>query len=204
MSRLSLIFIAALLLLPNAARPDFAGPTVATRAVSPDSNLVVRIEKQRAADLKVVKYKVSYYEYDGDSDSYRHTTSFDLGPPLSQLLFVSDAGDLLFVSLAERDAVRLYSKAGKLVKTWSLGDFLSKEEIDGCAQTGSTLQWFESGGFVANPALGYRAFHLAGPAKTIKALHPPLTVMRGADPNVSFEATIDMTTTKITKAKRND
>ncbi len=72
-------------------------------------------------------------------------------------------------------------------------DFLTKEEIKACAETGSTLQWLEEAAFHG------RVFDLRGPSRFIRALQASYTVMRGADDNVTFSASINVKTAKLKK-----
>jgi hypothetical protein len=179
--------------LSQAARADFDGPSSARRAMSPDGNLVIRITPGKSPDARQTpKHRVTYYEYESSGDRYVRRSEFQLGESLSQMLYVSNAGDLVMIFLDDQDAVRLYSKEGKLVKSWSLGDFLSKAEIDACAQTGSTLQWFEEGAFSG------RRFYFSGPSRLVRALQS-YTVMRAADAKVSFSGELDVTAVELSK-----
>lgn len=198
----SLMFLALLFVLMHAqpARADFVGPSVARHALSPDGKLLVRIKtpKRDENSKDPPKHEVSYYEFDATKDSYIRRSSFDLTGYLAQMLYVSNAGDLILVSLGEKQAVRLYTQKGKLAKSWDLNSFLSKDEIQACAQTGSTLQWLEEGTFYD------REFYLRGPSRLIRALSPPYTVMRGADEKVAFSATIDAENVKLKKDEPED
>ena len=165
----TVIFVSLLILVScgQHARSDFLGPSFARHAVSPDG-------------------------FDQSKDSYIRRSGFEL-TGLSQLLYVSNAGDLIMISLCEGDCIRLYSKDGKLVKTWKLNEFLSKEEIEACAQTGATLQWLEEGAF------SDRVFHFRGPSRQIRGLTPPYTVMRLPDEKVIFSASIHTATAELVK-----
>ena len=95
------------------------------------------------------------------------------------------------VSLTEKESIRIYAKSGKLLTNLACEEFLSADQIAGCARTGSTLQWFEEGRF------GAAAFHFRGPASIIRALQPPYTVMRDYDEKVKFLGTLDLKSLKI-------
>jgi hypothetical protein len=195
------VSLGLLLLLPLArtARPDFAGPTSATHALSPNGDVAVRIETL-SSDPKgeqPPKHELSYYEFDPSSQSYHRRASFEFQGKLPQLLFVSDHGDVVMVSLWHDDktAIRLYSKNGKLVKSWSVKKIMTKAEAKACALTGSTIQWFDEGSF------GDRTFYFSGPSHMIRGLRPSYTVMRGADEKVFFSGSINAETGQLTKDK---
>ncbi|MCA9124229.1 MAG: hypothetical protein KDB11_28830 [Planctomycetales bacterium] len=192
-----LILLTSLLSLLHSqlARADFVGPSVARHALSPNGELLVRIKtpKRDEGSKAPPKHEVSYYEFDATKDSYIQRSSFELTGYLAQMLYVSNAGDLVLVALGEKEAVRLYSKDGKLALSWDLNAFLTKDEVKACAQTGSTLQWFDEGAFYN------RVFYLRGPSRLIRALSPPYTVMRGADDKVTFSAAIDTENAKLKK-----
>ena len=74
----------------------------------------------------------------------------------SEFLCVSDDGQYVaFVNIGRYDwefleehngmplAVRIYRADGKLLKQFILSDVLSEDEIDCCAETGSTIQWLD-------------------------------------------------------------
>jgi len=176
----------------NTVWADFSGPTRADNAASPDGNLVVRIEidKSERPPGALRSHVVRYYEFDASKDSYVRRSEFRLNS-LGQLLFVSNGGDLVMISLGEKEAIRLYAKDGKLVKAWGLDELLIPSEIEACAQTGATLQWLEEGAFFE------RSFYFKGPSLRIRALQPPFTVMRGANAKVSFSGTVDAKTGKL-------
>jgi hypothetical protein len=198
MSVLILLFL--VLCLAPSAQSDFGGPIAATHAMSPNGNLVVRITSPGVlADPPApVKYEVHYYEFDKSLDGYVHGATFTLAGYLSQMLYVSDAGDLALVSLEKKDAIRIYGKDGKLAKSWSLTDFLTDAEIEGCAQTGATLQWLEEGAFYD------RCFWFKGPSRQIRALQGSYAVMRGDDAKVEFSASIDISNLTLTKSKPDE
>lgn len=178
-----------LLLLAHAVRADFGGPIPATRAISPDGNVLVRIKMDESPVIKGVarKNQLSFYEYNLKDDKYVRRSGFELDGR-GQLLLVSNEGDIALISLSELEAIRLYSKAGKLRKTWKLDEFLTPAEIKACAQTGATLQWFEEGGFSEG------GFYFRGPSHMIRALQAPYTVIRGYDDKVSFSGHIELKT----------
>lgn len=184
----SLVLLPLLVLLHmQPARADFVGPSVARHALSPNGQLLVRIKtaKRDERSKEPPKHEVSYYEFDASEDSYVQRSGFNLTGSLGQMLYVSNAGGLVLISLRENEAVRLYSKEGKLANSWDLDDFLTEDEINACAKTGSTLQWLEEGAF------DDRVLYFRGPSRRVRALSPPYTVMRGADEAVAFSATIN-------------
>ena len=178
-------------------RADFAGPSRQMAAGSPDGSVVVRVKQIEAAGKLTPKPKClfTFYEYDSSADVYKSTSSFEAQCSSWQLLFVSNAGDLVLVNLSDREAICLYSKAGKLVKSWDLNRFLTKAEIEACGLTGSTLQWFEDGTFAGD------VFQFCGPSTNIKSLHPPYSVMRSPDKSVSFFGSVNLTTGALKKKK---
>jgi hypothetical protein len=195
MKRIIACLVSAFVLLASPVHGDFAGPIPATRALSPDGNLLVRITPNDAkGDLEnLYVYNVTYYAYAAASDSYVKRSSFRLQGYLSEMLYVSNSGDLVLIALDPKEAIRLYSPEGKPVKTWDLSDFLTKKEIKACAQTGSTLQWLDEASF-SDRTLTFR-----GPSHVIRALQASYTVMRGANPRVSFSGTLDATTGDLHK-----
>ncbi len=108
---------------------------------------------------------------------------------------VSDVGDLVLMRVSEGEAIRLYSRSGKLKKSWDLANFLKRVDIRACAQTGSTLQWLDEGAFSG------RVFYLRGPAQRVRGLRPPYTIMRGANLKVKFAAVIDAEKATIRKTR---
>jgi hypothetical protein len=177
----------------HSAQADFGGPIQADNAASPDGKLVVRIveESRENQPKEELSHLVRFYEFDATKDIYERRSEFRLKEWPGELLFISNAGDLVMISLSETDAIRLYARDGKLVKTWGLNELLIPSEIKGCAQTGSTLQWFDEGAFIG------RKFHFNGPAHRIRALRSSFTVMRGAHPKVSFSGLLDAETGTI-------
>lgn len=180
------------------ARGDMVGPTPATQATSPDGNLLVRIKRVtpnngNEAEQDAPRFKVSYYAYHEATDTYAVASHFTLTDRLGQMLYVSNAGDLVMITLGRDQAIRLYTRQGQLAKAWDLADFLSKREIRSCAATGSTLQWFNEGLFYD------RKFYVYGPSQWVRALPASFTLMRGVDPQVTFSATIDAATAELTK-----
>ena len=192
---LQLSIVLTVLIASASARADFVGPSTALFASSPDGRLVVRI-RPSSIDPKTQKATPSavfFYEYDAKQDSYKFASKFEHSGSLSNLLFVSNAGDLVFVSLGEKDSMRLYAKDGSLRKSWNLADFLKPEEIKGCGQTGATLQWLEEGMFFD------RTFQFRGPSRIIRALSAPFTIMRAPDEKVYFTGTIDASKAVLTR-----
>jgi hypothetical protein len=195
--------VISLLLVPcytRSAQADFGGPIAATHAMSPNGSLIVRITPPKAVDKSPIapKHEVHYYEFDKSLDGYVHKTTFTLAGYLGQMLYVSDAGDLVLISLEKKDAIRIYGKDGKLAKSWSLTDFLTDAEIEGCAQTGATLQWLEEGAFYD------RVFWCKGPSRQIRALLGSYAVMRGEDAKVQFSAAIEISNLTLTKDKPDE
>jgi len=192
----SLIFLLVLSYV-QLANADFVGTSVARHALSPNGKLLVRIKTaKRHKDLQdPPKHEVSYYEFDATKDSYVRRSNLQLTGYLAQMLYVSNAGDLILISLGEKEAIRFYSREGKLTKSWDLNSFLTNNEIKACAQTGSTLQWLEEGAFYD------RVFYMRGPSRLFRALGRPHTVMQGADERITFSATINTTNAKLTKHK---
>jgi hypothetical protein len=175
-------------------KADFFGPASATKATSPDGNLIVRISPTKEDDeADKPSYNVVYYKFDATNDAYSKSSSFVLHDYLGQMMYVSNAGDLVIVSLGEKEAIILYAADGKRVKAWDLSDFLTKEEIDGCTKTGSTLQWLEEATF------GGRELYFHGPSSVIRAMQGSYTVMRGATEGISFSGVLDAAEKKLTK-----
>jgi hypothetical protein len=174
-------------LISRLAWADFGGPIPGDNVASPDGNLVVRIVEEAAEKqpTDTVTHLVRFYEFDAAKDNYVRRSEFRLKEWPGELLFLSNVGDLVMVSLGEPDAIRLYARDGRLVKTWGLKEMLTPGEIEACAQTGSTLQWLDEGAFFG------RRFYFKGPSHRIRALQPPFTVMRSADPKASFSGTVD-------------
>jgi len=99
------------------------------------------------------------------------------------------------LGVSEKHAIRTCSKDGKTIQAWDLKDFLRSSERSASAKTGSTLQWFEEG------VLADRMFYFKGPARQIRGLSAPYTVMRGADDSVYYSASIDLKTNELKKDK---
>jgi hypothetical protein len=179
----------------TAAKADFAGPVYATKAMSPDGNLLVRITLVKHADDNEEKptYNVVFYKFGAAKEGYLKDSEFVLRDYLGQMMYVSNAGDLVIVSLGENEAVMLFSPEGKRLKAWNLDEFLTKEEISACAQTGSTLQWLEEASF------GGRSPYFRGPSRVIRAMQASYTVMRGADEKISFSGILELKERQITK-----
>jgi hypothetical protein len=195
MGRAILVKVLLLAVFVPVASADFGGSIRATRALSPDGNVIVRVTlaKPAAKGEPASQNEVIYYHFDETSNTYVKRSQFNLSAYHAQMLYVSNAGDLLLISLGTKDAIRLLAKDGKLVKTWSLGDFLSPAEIKACAETGSTLQWLEEGAFYE------RQFYFRGPSRTVRAVSPPYTVMRGVDEKVTFSGTINAKDATLSK-----
>lgn len=193
--RILACLLATISLFPSPVLADFGGSTAARRAVSPNGDLIVRIvSERRSGDQKAkspTRNIVRFYEYDRAADTYKKRSSFEVETGLGNLMYVSNEGDLIFIGLHEKNSVRLFSREGKLRKTWGTKSFLTAKQQRGCALTGSTLQWLEEAGFVEG------RFHFRGPSHVVRALAPPFTLMRGADPDLSFSGAIDIKKSKL-------
>jgi hypothetical protein len=189
-------FVLLVVLGISSAQADIAGPAIAKTATSPDGNLLVRIAGERLENGGTA-FVVQYYEFDEAKDAYIRKSELRLPEtiPLGQFLFVSNSGDLAIVCLSEREALHLITKDGKKARGWDLKAFLTPGEIEGCARTGSTIQWLDDGAFFGN------RFYFKGPSHRIRALEPPFTLMRGVDPKISFSGTLDSTTAELLKNK---
>jgi hypothetical protein len=191
------IFASFLLVLSHVqvAQSDFNGPSYARHSLSPDGKLLVRITTAKPVDKSKdrPRHEIACYEFDAAKDSYVRRSSFPLTGELSQMLYVSNSGEIIMINLGHEEAIRLYSNKGKLRKSWNVADFLTEAEITACAKTGSTLQWLDEAEF------DNRVFYWSGPSRFIRALRGSFTVMRGADPKVEFSGTIDVETAKIKK-----
>jgi hypothetical protein len=182
------------LLATNTVCADFGGARRAFRAISPDGNLVVRIalENSKRAEPAEKKRAVVFYEYVAAEDRFMRRSEFQIDEKeLPHLLYVSNSGDVILIILGDEGAVTTYSREGANRKSWALRDFLKESEIEGCAQTGTTLQWFEEGAFEE------RTFYFSGPAHHYRAVQIPFTLMRGVDDKVSFSGALDCEFGKI-------
>jgi hypothetical protein len=190
-----LIVMLLLLFTTSQGRTDLVEPDHARHASSPDGNLIARIKttKRAGGSKGLTEHDVSFYKYDSDTNSYTLRTSFHLVANLSQMLYISNFGDLVMITLSEKDAVRLYSKTGKLEKSWDLTEFLTEAEIVACAETGATTQWLEEA------EIRDRRFFMKGPSQVIRAVRPPYTIMRGVDSKTTFTASINLETCELTK-----
>jgi hypothetical protein len=179
------------------ARSDFVGPRAARHAMSPDGNWVVRITTAAvpAESAAPLRHEVAYYRFDRATDRYVRRAGFHLAGCLGAMMYVSNAGDLVLISLGEKRAIRLYSPKAGLMRSWDLDSFLGRREIKACARTGSTLQWFEEGAFHD------RVFHFRGPSSVIRALGPSYTAMRGVSRTVSFSGSLDAATGKLSRQR---
>jgi hypothetical protein len=191
----NLIPIVALALASGGAtgKADFGGTTPAVRAMSPNGNIIIRIMKVESKGAEPTKpvYEVAFYEYQSVEDRFVPSASFRLTNGLSHMVYVSDGGELVLINLSETDSIRLYSKDGKQRSAWKVGDFLSDAEVNACAETGATLQWFEEGIFDG------KEFYFRGPSRVIRAVPPPFTIMRGVKRDVTFSGTIDLESLKL-------
>jgi len=192
---LLLAYCCSAILLLSTATADFSGPAVATKAMSPDGNLMVRITPAKPGDDEEEKstYNVVYYKFDAAKEGYSKHSTFVLKDYPGQMMYVSNTGDLVIVSLSEKEAITLYSPEGKRRKVWDLADFLTKQEIAGCAETGSTLQWLDEASF------GGRHLYFRGPSRVIRAMQGSYTVMRGADEKIAYSGVLDVVEQKLTK-----
>jgi hypothetical protein len=86
---------------------DFAGPLRADNAASPDGKLVVRVLEDESAKQTGAQrsYLVRFYEFDVGKDSYVRCSEFRMKERPGQLAFLSNAGDVVMISLRETDAI---------------------------------------------------------------------------------------------------
>lgn len=181
---------------PEPVRSDMGLPAPEPApAVSPNGDLIARIKSTNDPTSRVAVTEVSFHQFDQSKDMYIRRSSFTTSIHPTAL-FVSDNGEVMMINVSGKQAMTLFSKDGKVTKTWDLEDFLTDAEIKACAQTGSTLQWFDDGGFSGGE------FQLKGPSKVIRGLSTPFTVMRGYNPRIRFAATIDIKTGELTRPKR--
>lgn len=180
---------ACVLLLSQVCHADFFPAVPMLRAMAPSGELIVRIKQSPAG----ANSAVSLYRYNPEEDRYVRESGFELNGSLPHQLFVSDSGDIVLASYGEVGAIRLYSKEGELHETWDLQDFLSKSEVKACAETATSVQWFDDGEFVA------RKFYFHGPSSTIRGMPASFTVRRGANLRISFSGVIDAETGELTK-----
>ncbi len=174
---------------------DFGGPSYAESALSKDGQLVLRVKRTLDESKKRSRYDATQYAYNSETDSYQKKVTYRLEAGGGQKMFLSNAGDLVVVSLSEAGAVDLYSPEGKLVKSWNLDELITKKQIEACAMTGSTLQWFQEGSFYE------RKFYFRGPSQVIRGLENSVsyTVMRGANLDIEFTGQIDAQTGKASE-----
>lgn len=188
-----LAFVAMVVLLCGGGRlvhADVGGPNYAENALSKDGQLVLRVTGTLDESKKRTWYDATKYAYDSKTDSYQKKGTFRLEAGSGQKMFLSNDGDLVVLSLSETEAVSLYSPEGKLVKSWNLDELITKKQIEACAMTGSTLQWFQEGSFYD------RKFYFRGPSQVIRGLDNSIsyTVMRGANLDIEFTGQIDAQT----------
>lgn len=200
MNRTTRLACAVWILLASVARADFAGPSTMTRALSPNGELLVRatLVAKGTREAPLPSYDIAFYRFDAAKDAYSLDHRFQLKTVLGQFVFVSNAGDLLMVNLSDAGSMDLYTNDGASAGSWDLKDFLTAEEIEGCAQTGSTLQWFEEGRFYE------RQFGFRGPSDTIRAVSPPYTLMRERKDDVYFSGRIDADSGKLEMYSKDD
>jgi len=148
------IFCACLLWMSGLSQADFVPPIPVLRAMAPNGDLVVRIKQ----DDPGTKPLLSLYRYEPNEDRYIKESGFELRDDLPHQLFVSDSGDVVFISFSEEGAIALYSKDGELRGAWDLDDFLSKSQLRACPKTEASVQWFDGGEFVT------RKFSFRGPS----------------------------------------
>lgn len=166
---------------------DFGGSIWTLCAISPDGKALVRISKVETSDdeNQLPTYQGLVFSFDDKKEDFVLVRKFPFDSVPPNLLFLSDAGDVVSIRLQEKGALTWYSPQGKLEKAWDLKDFLTESQINGCAETGSTLQWFDEGQFYE------RTFHFNGPSHRIRAMLPPFTVMRGYDEKVTYAGRLD-------------
>jgi hypothetical protein len=204
--------VATIVFLCNLAHADMAPPPYKTNAISPDGSVVVRVTPGKGAEngLRDSNAQVSIYRYDKETDTYSRTSQFSLGELRpSEFLCVSDDGHCVaFVDIGRYDweflekhngmplAVRIYHADGKLLKQFILSDLLNEEQINACAETGSTIQWLDGAEF------SKEGLSIYGPAKYIRGFGPPDPIdFRGHEARVvssrSFRKTINLKTLEI-------
>ena len=176
------------------AKADIGLRYFATQATSPDGNTIARVElgKPPSAGRRRGPSRVSIYKFDPVADAYTRRSHFELDASPSELLYVANDGEhFAFINLFDTtEAIRIYKGRDRL-KSWDLSDFLTIEEIAACAETGSTIQWFDDGRFSRD------AFHFEGPSRSIKGLEAPFTIMKSADDSVFFSGSINLKTQEL-------
>lgn len=179
---------------------DMGGPIDATPALSPDGNILARITRDRRLydEKRPWKHPVTVFKYDESKDSYLPRARFEVEGSMPQLMYVSDAGDVVLVYFSGSHALELYTEGGKAKKSWKLTDFLTEAEIEGSAETTSTLQWFWDGSFFNN-----RLFNFVGPAQGIR-FGGSATVLKESDPKVAFEFMLDVSKKTLHRVTYDD
>lgn len=203
--------IVTVVFLCDQALADMAPPPYKNNANSPDGSVVVRVTPGKGAEngLRDSSAQVSIYRYDKETDTYSRTSRFSLGESRpSEFLCVSDDGQYVaFVNIGRYDwefleehngmplAVRIYRADGKLLKQFILSDVLSEDEIDCCAETGSTIQWLDGVEF------NKWGLSIYGPAKYIRGFGPPYPIdFHGHEAEIiSFRKTINLKTLELEK-----
>lgn len=189
----SLLRTLTLLFAVSAVRADMFPPPFQSVAVSLDSEYIARVDRGwwNEAEKRRAKDWVSIHRYDRDKREFVRVSQFEYGAaPGSGFLVVANGGTHVVGACVGNGTLglRLYNQAGKLLGTWPIKDFLTEDEIAGCAKTGSTLQWFQAGAF----SYDGKSFHFSGPATHIASWGSSYTVMKGAKEGLRFRFTIDL------------
>lgn len=193
----SYLKIAFALLYVTSLRGDMLPPPFQRVAISSDSEYAARVDPGRwiEAEKRRLPDWVSIHRYDSTKRAFSKISEFQYGDhPGSGFLFVSNGGKhVIGVNVGawighDKLGLRIYDQAGALLKVWRVSDFLTQEEIAGCAMTGSTIQWFQTGSF----SYDGQKFEFSGPATQIASWGSSYTVMRGAKEGLSFRCSIDL------------
>ena len=182
------IFIFAVLLMGSVSRADILPPEIATGAISPNGQSVIRVRHG----------KVFRYALDTKSNTFTLVKQFNLRDPSPQFVYVSDHGDVVCIWLSDPGAIELYSSKGVSLRQWNLGDFLSHDQIQCCAQTGATTQWIDEAKFYD------RDFVFRGPSQRVRRVASSYTLMRTGNPTAIFAFILDCKTAKLTEDRDED
>lgn len=156
-------------------------PDSATSGVSPDGKAIVRLRHEH----------LHHYEFDSEKDVYRLAKRFKLEHNDPQYLYVSNSGDVVALYLHRSAAIDLYAPDGNLRKSWTLSDFMSREQIAACARTGATTQWVDEAAFYD------REFVFRGPSRRVRRVSSSYTIMHSGDPDSVFAFAINCESSKL-------
>ncbi len=179
------VFIVTLLFVGSVASADMLPPAVATGAISPNGQCVLRIRHG----------KVFRYTFDNASSTFVLAGQFKLRDPSPQFVYVSDEGDVICISLSESEAMELYSPKGLSKRKWDLSEFLSRDQIKCCPKTGATTQWIDEAKFYD------REFVFYGPSQRIRRMVASYTLMRRGDPSAEFAFALDCHAAELTEVE---